>query len=110
MKLTNAKVRKALRGSIKKWEDIVAGTTEDLGAKNCALCHMFIQDYGSCFGCPIKVDTCQFTCEGTPYDTWSYLSFDNRYADTPEKIKVAKAMLRYLKKLDTKFFVKGISV
>jgi len=31
----------ALRGSISKWEGIVAGTMQDSGASNCPLCKKF---------------------------------------------------------------------
>lgn len=35
------KTVKAIRGSIKKWEDIEKGTGMDFGVGNCPLCHLF---------------------------------------------------------------------
>ena len=37
----NARTWKALEGSIKKWEDIVAGKRGDRGSRNCPLCREF---------------------------------------------------------------------
>ena len=59
----------ALRGSIAKWEAIVAGTGEDLGYKNCPLCAEFWDD-GVCSGCPVSDATGEAGCAGTPYDDY----------------------------------------
>jgi hypothetical protein len=69
----NAKTLTALRGSIAKWEAIVAGTGKDLGAANCPLCKMFFywdgeEMVGNCEGCPVMEKTGQIRCAGSPYD------------------------------------------
>lgn len=78
----------ALRGSIAKWESIVAGTGADQRADNCALCHRFpgIDDddeekYAECARegeggavehCPVSLDRGLIDCRGTPYQEWLY--------------------------------------
>jgi hypothetical protein len=69
------RTREALEGSIRKWEAIVAGTGEDLGAINCPLCAEFYdrEDTDSdekthCRGCPVHERTGQEHCDGPPYD------------------------------------------
>ena len=66
----NARTLKALRGSIKKWEKIVAGTGVDQGTYNCSLCALFYSDY-HCAGCPVAKATGLHLCEGTPYIEWA---------------------------------------
>ena len=56
---------KALRGSIRKWEGIVAGTEEDYGEDNCPLCKLFLKK--DCEGCPVSARTGKGSCFGTPY-------------------------------------------
>lgn len=60
----------ALRGSIRKWERIVAGVGEDRGSTNCPLCHLFRKNR-DCQGCPVSTYTGQDSCDGTPYDDYS---------------------------------------
>ena len=67
----DAKTLEALQDSILKWEKIVAGTGEDRGADNCALCQMF--NLGRpmadrCQGCPVHAHTGKQFCRGTPLD------------------------------------------
>lgn len=62
----NAKTLKALRGSIEKWERIVAGTGVDGGESNCDLCQVYLD----CSECPVQIRTNLFGCRGTPYDEW----------------------------------------
>jgi len=59
----------ALKGSIKKWEGIVAGTAVDAGWRNCPLCTEF-HKYDSCDGCPVKAATGADMCDGSPYEDW----------------------------------------
>jgi hypothetical protein len=73
----DAKTRKALEGSIKKWQMIVDGTGEDHGSKNCPLCAMFLGT-GSCRGCPIFEKTKLSLCWNTPYV--KYTIGDNKAA------------------------------
>lgn len=61
--------RKALIGSIKKWEAITAGTGIKKGAqKNCPLCQKFYNL--CCMGCPISEKTGYRYCTLTPYEEW----------------------------------------
>jgi hypothetical protein len=71
----------ALRGSIAKWEAIVAGTGIDGGSKNCPLCQKFnkeelgkryeVDEDGNstdaCEGCPVRDATGLDWCHGSPY-------------------------------------------
>jgi hypothetical protein len=67
MKWTEEQIT-ALKGSIEKWIDIIAGTGEDDGADNCPCCVAF-PDWG-CPGCPIAELTGEADCRGTPYKKW----------------------------------------
>lgn len=70
----------ALKGSIAKWEGIVAGTVVNLHADNCPLCQLF-NPYTSntatfaapCKGCPVMARTGVTFCGGTPYDEYAEL-------------------------------------
>ena len=74
----NAKTLEALRGSILKWERIVAGTGKDLGWTNCPLCLLFFLNSRllpgqGCDGCPVREKTGLDDCKGTPYwEFWPY--------------------------------------
>lgn len=67
----NAKTLTALRGSITKWERIVAGTGTNEGSANCPLCQTFclpIDDSAKkCQGCPVQEKTGEQHCDDTPY-------------------------------------------
>lgn len=78
----------ALKGSIAKWEGIVAGTMEDNGPDNCPLCKEFY--HLNCKGCPVATDTAMSGCEGTPY---------YYYEEGDESEDIAKAELDYLRSL-----------
>lgn len=102
-------ILKALKGSIEKWEAIVAGTGEDKGAKNCPLCRLFLfwddkvvfpryvnkfyPERKVCNGCPVYEATGQPYCDGTPYEKYSEPENEN---DLPEH---AKEELKFLKSL-----------
>ena len=63
---------KALKGSIKKWKDIAAGTGVNKGAKNCPLCKIFLfgAEGPDCVGCPVYESADHGVREGccnTPY-------------------------------------------
>ena len=60
----NKKTLKALKGSIQKWEKIVAGDGIDEGINNCPLCKEFYED--DCIGCPVDHNV----CSSTPYPEW----------------------------------------
>ena len=58
---------KAVKDSIKHWENIRDGKEEELGNENCSLC---IHSGIGCEGCPIPNKTKLADCEGTPYWKW----------------------------------------
>lgn len=92
----------ALKGSIAKWEGIVAGTMADEGVDNCPLCQRFHICFRNipgecCQGCPVNVASNNKGCMTTPYDEWSYL--DTPVAKTNEHRAAAQAELDFLKSL-----------
>jgi hypothetical protein len=60
------KTLEALRGSIAKWERIVAREKEDCGKLDCPLCDLFWEQ--GCQGCPVAIKTGQDACRGSPYE------------------------------------------
>lgn len=81
---------KALQGSIKKWERIVACEGQDSGSTNCDLCQTFIMHReveNQCIGCPVHKKTRQILCGGSPYIKW--LDHCRRYLDytVPKALK-----------------------
>lgn len=88
--MMDEKTLTALKGSIAKWEAIVAKTGDDKGAKNCPLCQLFnTENHGEnecCIGCPVHAHTGKRWCNGTPY----------RGHPTPES---SRAELDFLKSL-----------
>jgi hypothetical protein len=104
----HAKTLEALRGSIRKWEQIAAGTEGDRGPANCPLCEMFYS--GHCTGCPVAHKTGEIECDGSPYQKWTALptslfrveKIDGRYSwwvDSEESRAAAQAELDFLKSL-----------
>lgn len=96
----------ALKGSIKKWERIVAGKDGDQGSVNCPLCWLFNVGWGDCDGCPVEAVTSHSRCLGTPYDVWVALREDDvefrngkTWAVSPRAVEVAQAELDFLKSL-----------
>ena len=87
-----AEQKKALRGSIRKWEKIVDGTGTDEGHLNCPCCKIWFivggREY-NCVGCPIRTFTGVKECDETPYRQYVLLK------DTSS----AKAEVRFLKKV-----------
>lgn len=111
------KTLEALKGSIKKWEGIVAGTGEDRGIENCPLCQVFYAPFidrpdnetledlrkrlsQACVGCPVYQSTGLQSCEDTPYDdhvNWDdFGDGESKYAT---KQDAAIAELEFLKSL-----------
>ena len=98
----DAATLEALKGSIAKWEAIVAGTGEDEGPDNCPLCQMFNyssdldyeDDDTSCLQCPVYLNTGQRFCHGSPYQ-----GFADSDDDSPEEAQAAVAELAFLKSL-----------
>lgn len=91
----NAKTLKALRGSIAKWQAIVAGMGRDAAEQNCPLCEMFINN--GCISCPVAESVGYTHCLATPYVAWQECC-DHRTgrADTPERVAAAQAELDFL--------------
>jgi len=100
------KTLKALKGSIVKWEKIVAGTGTDDGCSNCPLCVLFhdSSDEGiMCEGCPVRGRTGRDGCSDTPYDDWydTKLAMEDVESNglTHKQTRIAQAELDFLKSL-----------
>ena len=97
--------RKALEGSIAKWQAIVDGTGENQGPQNCPLCWMFRDD--ECRGCPVRERSGRHYCYGTPYTSFEDLDIaalecqddDVRKALLVQRGVAAQAELDFLKSL-----------
>lgn len=94
---------KALRGSIKKWEDIVNGTGIDKYADNCPLCARFhpmecVRPDGE--ECPVAAAG-HWYCSRTPYADWceSITGRSSRKAKDDESVMCAVLELEFLKSL-----------
>lgn len=98
----NRETLAALKGSIKKWEKIVAGTECDRGQYNCPLCALFF--WAKCRGCPVD-DKSNDGCAGTPYDQWIDLFQVTDFRDgkvlanNADRKAAAKRELEFLKGL-----------
>ena len=58
----------ALKGSVEKWVAIERGDGNDFGTLNCPLCKLFVlASPRGCDGCPVKAETGQGGCGGSPY-------------------------------------------
>jgi len=86
----------ALKASIAKWEEIVAGTERSAGPHNCALCQLYF--WQECEGCPVFQHTRQTVCRGTPYDEFCDHD-DDGYAVTRKAQQLAQAEVDFLKEL-----------
>ena len=97
--------KEALNSSILKWDHVVRGGY-DKAAKDCMLCHQFIDN--KCDGCPVRKDTGQSGCHGSPYEDWLdhhrlYHALLNpplrKQKGCKECSRLAKAFRDYLKSL-----------
>lgn len=95
---------KALKGSIAKWEGILAGTKQDHATHNCPLCVEFL--HPNCRGCPVSEETGNAFCAETPYDAWCYYAYEVAIdpsaldpQDDPKARELAQAELDFLKAL-----------
>lgn len=94
----------ALRGSIAKWEAIVAGHGLEHGPDDCPLCQLFHFSYRkdgqrTCVGCPVMDRTGNSLCDGSPYDDYSAAE-DADEDDSEERMEqAAKEELDFLKSL-----------
>lgn len=106
----DAETLEALRGSIAKWEGIVAGTIVDEGPTNCPLCKRFNKLFlgrqytypDMCTGCPVANFTGFPGCEGTPYDDLESLDPDDFESDADLDLRTRELQqqeLKFLKSL-----------
>jgi len=105
----DAKTLKALKESIQKWEEIIAGRGIDEQGKNCPLCSLFWNDKSKmkhCLLCPIFLNTGKKYCWDTPYSDWAdhqdqyhHMQEFNKYIICPTCRRLAKAELVFLKSL-----------
>jgi hypothetical protein len=87
----------ALKGSIRKWEQIRDGLIEDQGTHNCPLCKLF--HAFECVGCPIQQHTGQKGCVGSPYEAYNDIYFDDgddEDSNPEHKKKLAQDELDFL--------------
>jgi hypothetical protein len=114
-------IKKAVMGSIEKWEDILYRNVPDGGATDCPLCqHFNAERNGKCsmniekapyfIGCPVFVKTGETACRGTPYDAWDDFRLEDAVThehyhprkivdNNQEQLKIAKDMVNFLKSL-----------
>lgn len=97
----DVKTLEALKGSIAKWEGIVAGKRLDGGVRDCPLCEMFyLKSSTGCLNCPVAIVAKDDGCRNTPYvDEWMTVGGIARTADTPARKNAALAELEFLKSL-----------
>jgi len=95
----NKKTHKALKGSIRKWEDIVKGEGSDNGIENCPLCEMLYFNI-ECDGCPVKEKTGMDYCYGSPYDEWIKHHKERHTISYPLKIECEKCKEIAIKELE----------
>lgn len=76
------KMLKALKGSIKKWHNIVYHGGEDHGVDNCPLCQACLNPnslfyWVDCktYRCPVFETTGLSDCLGSPYQAWNRAAF-----------------------------------
>ena len=100
----NRKTLKALESSVQKWEDIAAGTGEDRGPTNCALCQRFFYGTLDCRTgnekCPVYRETGRTGCRNSPYVDWCFCQPArpglDKVADTPKGKRLARAERDFL--------------
>lgn len=111
---------KALKGSIRKWKEIVAGTEEDKAYRDCPLCQRFSGEKITCHApdgkeaCPVVKKVKNDACKDTPYQDWHSHGRDKHrtsnhpeynkkphsvHPDCLECLKLAKAEIEFLKSL-----------
>lgn len=100
----NTQTLTALKGSIKKWQNIVRSTKEvDKGTGNCPLCLSL-----RCIKCPVMDVTKQSGCQETPYIVWvTHLRDVHNHLFLPrqrvpyckECLKIAKSEVSFLQSL-----------
>ena len=96
------KQKKALLGSIRKWQRISNGLDTDKGVNSCPCCKLWNTDDNDCKGCPISAFTKQTFCDGSPYEIWErdeyYMTNDPKEIPV-EGIEIATSELNFLRAL-----------
>lgn len=93
----------ALKGSIKKWERVIAEGTDGTNWMDCPLCLLFWER--NCRNCPVKDRTGRRMCQGSPFEAYAEArqSSDEDGVDEigkePSVIAAAQAELDFLKSL-----------
>lgn len=95
----NKETRKALLGSIQKWEKIRDMKDTDKGRKNCPLCGMFIG--AGCYGCPVSIKAGISNCRSTPYEEWACSEKKYKKDESISKIgkRLAQSEVDFLRSL-----------
>ena len=99
----NRKTLTALKESIAHWERLATGKAssgEGVGVHHCALCQLFY--YKGCSGCPVKKETGDPQCIGSPYMKAYHASYTpaGNQSYNNKKFKAAAAKeLEFLKSL-----------
>jgi hypothetical protein len=86
---------KALAASIKHWKRMVTGEDTVGSPSKCALCKLYYGD--DCRGCPVREDTGEVLCGGSPYVDWE--DEEGITGDRAKQAKAAVAELAYLQGL-----------
>lgn len=82
-----------------KWLPILHGDMKDKGSDNCPLC----KEYPNCAGCPIRENTGEIGCSGTPYrGEWLKDPGLGKFANSLGTKKAALNEAIYLKNLASK--------
>jgi hypothetical protein len=95
----DAKTRKAIRESIKHWEENKERNTYDLmyseiSCDSCELCALFTQD--ECQGCPVRLKTGLRGCGGSPWASCQSAWFNDNQSDWQSACQAEIDFLRSL--------------
>lgn len=109
----NEIVLEALKGSIRKHENILSGTESDYGADNCPLCGLFNRSLmdlkDRCVGCPVYEKTGEVFCYNTPYQDWilhcdeEHNGYDGDPLNCPECARLVALEIEFLKSLNDNY-------
>lgn len=78
----------AIKGSIKKWEEIRDGKRHDSGHSDCPLCQVYYMGNNDCDGCPVKEKTGKSNCRNTPYVDYCRASNLGEKVDTAAQAEI----------------------
>jgi hypothetical protein len=113
-------LQKLVKGSIRKWENVLYKNKEERGAADCPLCAKFnVERSGRCcvtterppytLKCPVYEKTGEKVCTGTPYEDWEDFELENDRGElyhptrivnkNPTQTDIALRMVNFLKSL-----------